>query len=141
MDYWTSKDVREVTKSHVNFVVADTKRWEQQAAYFLDTHWKVEAFVKNAGLGFAIPYMHGGNWHDYVPDFIVRLAGDPAAPARHLILEVKGFDEKAEAKKDAASRWVKAVNADGKHGTWSYAMVRQPSETAAAVEGALRAND
>ena len=67
-DFWTNKDVWPVEKSHVNYVVADTKRWEQSAAYFIDTHEAVEAFVKNAGLGFAIPYIHDGEPHDYVPD-------------------------------------------------------------------------
>lgn len=122
VDYWTSKDVREVVRSHLNYVVADTKVWEQSAAYILDTHPKVEAFVKNAGLGFAIPYLHNGQPHDYVPDFIVRLTGDPAV---HLILETKGFDELAEVKAAAAERWVAAVNADGQHGTWRYAMARK----------------
>ncbi len=27
--------------------------------------------MKNAGLGFAIPYLHNGQSHDYMPDFIV----------------------------------------------------------------------
>ncbi len=54
VDYWTSKDVREVSKSHVNYVVADTKQWEQAAAFYIDRNKRVEAFVKNAGLGFAI---------------------------------------------------------------------------------------
>jgi len=124
VDYWTSKDVREVVKSHLNYVVADTRVWEQSAAYVLDTHPGVEAFVKNAGLGFAIPYVHNGQSHDYVPDFIVRLTG---APTVHLILETKGFDELAEVKAAAAERWVAAVNADGQHGVWRYAMARKPS--------------
>lgn len=81
----------------------------------MDTHPKVEAFVKNAGLGFAIPYLHNGQPHDYVPDFILRLAGSPAV---HLILETKGFDELAEVKAAAAERWVAAVNADGQFGAW-----------------------
>jgi type III restriction enzyme len=34
-------------------VVQDSK-WEQSAAYHLDTHPRVVAFVKNQGLGFAI---------------------------------------------------------------------------------------
>ena len=37
VDFWTAKPVREVAKSHLNYVVADTK-WEQSAAYHLDTH-------------------------------------------------------------------------------------------------------
>ena len=28
-------------------------------------HDTVDAFVKNAGLGFAIPYLHNGQMHDY----------------------------------------------------------------------------
>ena len=53
MDIWTTKEVREIRKSHLNYVVADTRRWEEQAAYYLDTNDKVEAFVKNQGLNFA----------------------------------------------------------------------------------------
>lgn len=117
VDFWTSRDVREVQHSHVNFVVADTKKWEQSAAYVLDTHPAVYAFVKNAGLGFAIPYLHNGQPHDYLPDFIVRLRTEPR---RLLILETKGFDPLQDVKAAAAARWVAAVNADGTHGTWAY---------------------
>jgi len=122
VDYWTSKDVREVVTSHVNYVVADTSTWEQQAAYIIDTHPSVEAFVKNAGLGFAIPYIHNGQPHDYVPDFIVRLKTGPPV---HLIVETKGFDELADVKAGAAQRWVAAVNADGRMGTWRYEIARR----------------
>jgi type III restriction enzyme len=121
VDFWTSRDVREVRKSHLNYVVADTRVWEQSAAYILDTHAKVDAFVKNAGLGFAIPYMYNGQMHDYIPDFIVRLA---PADGRHVILETKGFDELVETKKAAALRWVSAVNAGGRYGQWRYALAR-----------------
>jgi type III restriction enzyme len=131
VDLWSSKDVRETLKSHVNLVVADTKVWEQSAAYTLERHGAVLAWVKNAGLGFAIPYLHNGEPHDYVPDFIVRLAGDPSV---HLILETKGFDDLAEVKVQAAQRWVSAVNADGRHGLWRYAMVRNPADVGAAIE-------
>jgi type III restriction enzyme len=79
----------------------------------------VDAFVKNAGLGFAIPYVHNGRGHDYQPDFIVRLKD-----GRHLILETKGFDELADVKAAAAERWVAAVNADRTFGRWEYAMAR-----------------
>jgi type III restriction enzyme len=121
VDYWTSKDVREVLRSHVNYVVADTKRWEQSAAYILDTHPSVDAFVKNAGLGFAIPYVHNGRGHDFQPDFIVRLNGTEPV---NLILETKGFDELADVKTAAAERWLAAVNADRQFGTWRIAMAR-----------------
>jgi type III restriction enzyme len=128
VDFWTSREVREVLRSHVNFVVADTKKWEQSAAYFLDTHRAVQAFVKNAGLGFSIPYVHDGQAHDYVPDFIVRLAGDGE---EYLILETKGYDPLESVKKQAAERWAAAVNAEGKFGRWSYAVAREPVQVEA----------
>jgi type III restriction enzyme len=131
VDFWTSRDVREVMRCHLNYVVADTKQWEQSAAYYLDKHVAVEAFVKNSGLGFAIPYLHNGQMHDYVPDFIVRLKTDPAS---HLILETKGYDPLEEVKRAAAERWVAAVNADGTHGQWSYRVVKKISEIPECIE-------
>jgi type III restriction enzyme len=130
VDLWTSRDVREVVQSHLNYVVADTKQWEQSAAYILDTHPSVDAFVKNAGLGFAIPYLHNGQPHDYIPDFIVRLKTNPAM---HVILETKGYDELKEVKKQAAERWVNAVNADGSYGEWRYEIVLRPTDVAACI--------
>jgi type III restriction enzyme len=117
VDFWTSREVRETVHCHLNYVVADTKVWEQSAAYVIDTHPRVQAFVKNAGLGFSMPYQLNGRPHDYVPDFIIRLKHDKPA---HLILETKGFDENKEVKIAAAKRWVDAVNADGSYGRWIY---------------------
>jgi type III restriction enzyme len=120
VDFWTAKPVREVTKSHLNYVVADTKQWEQAASFHLDTDPRVVAFVKNQALGFTIPYLHDGRTHDYIPDFIVRLENGV-----HLILETKGHDVLEHVKTQAAERWVAAVNADGSHGEWRYAIVHE----------------
>jgi type III restriction enzyme len=125
VDFWTSRDVREVVRSHLNYVVADTKQWEQSAAYVLDTHALVDAFVKNAGLGFAIPYVHNGQPHDYLPDFIVRLKTEPP---RFLILETKGYDPLDDVKRQAAERFVAAVNAEGSYGNWQYAVAKKVGE-------------
>lgn len=133
VDFWTSRDVREVIHSHVNLVAADTAKWEQSAAHVLDTHPAVEAFVKNAGLGFAIPYLHNGQVHDHLPDFLVRVRAEPAL---HLVLETKGFDPLEEVKTAAARRWVAAVNADGTHGRWAYALVKRVADVGPAVAGA-----
>ncbi len=129
VDYWTSKDVREVLKSHVNFVVADTKVWEQSAAYILDTHPAVEAFVKNAGLGFAVPYLHNGQPHDYLPDFIIRLTS-----GLHLIFETKGYDELGGVKAAAAERWTAAVNADAQYGRWAYGIARKITDAREVID-------
>jgi type III restriction enzyme len=133
VDFWTSREPREVVHSHVNYVIPDTKRWEQTAGYFIDTHSAVEAFVKNAGLGFAIPYLYNGQMHDYMPDFIVRLKTNPPI---HLILETKGFDEREEVKRAAAERWVAAVNADGTFGTWKYGLAKNPVDVPQLIDAA-----
>jgi len=125
VDFWTSRDVREVNRSHLNYAVADTKRWEQSAAFFIDTHRTVKSFVKNSGLGFAIPYLHNGQMHDYMPDFIIQLNTDAQ---RYLILETKGYDPLKDVKKAAAERWVSAVNSDGKFGNWAFEMAEHPTE-------------
>jgi hypothetical protein len=36
----------------------------------------------------------------------------------------------ADIKAQAADRWVKAVNADSRFGTWRYAMARKPGDIA-----------
>jgi len=130
VDYWTSREPREVIKSHLNYVVPDTQKWEQAAAYYIDRHTAVDAFVKNAGLGFAIPYLHNGQMHDYMPDFIIRLKTDPPV---HLILETKGYDPLEATKAAAAKRWVDAVNSDGTYGQWGYVLVHKTTEVAEAI--------
>jgi type III restriction enzyme len=130
VDFWTSKDVREVVKSHLNYVVADTKKWEQSATYYIDRHQDVLAFAKNAGLGFAIPYHHNGQIHDYIPDFLIRLKGDEE---KYVILETKGHDPLEEVKRAAAERWVSAVNADGKYGRWQYLLIKKIEDTTEAI--------
>jgi type III restriction enzyme len=118
-------------------VVADTKTWEQSTAYFIDRHEKVAAWVKNAGLGFAIPYFHNGQAHDYLPDFIIRLKTEPE---EHLILETKGFDPLEEVKKAAATRWVNAVNAEGSWGKWHYGIVRKPTDVTRKIDEVIAAD-
>jgi type III restriction enzyme len=127
VDFWTSKKVRDVQRSHLNYVVQDSK-WEQSAAYHLDQHPRVVAFVKNQGLGFAIPYLHNGQLHNYVPDFIVRLDNGV-----HLVLETKGHDLLEDVKTQAAERWVRAVNAEGSFGEWRYAISHNMNEIQALV--------
>jgi type III restriction enzyme len=132
VDFWTSREPREVIHSHLNYVVPDTAKWEQAAAYYIDTHSMVGAFVKNAGLGFAIPYFHNGQMHDYVPDFIVRMKGTPPI---HVVLEIKGYDPLAQVKRAAADRWVAAVNAEGSYGEWAYRLAKATTEVTAILTG------
>lgn len=134
VDFWTSRE-RPVIKSHVNYVVADTKQWEQSAAYFIDKDEKVDAFIKNAGLGFAIPYLYNGQMHDYEPDFIIRPKGEPEL---NVVLETKGYDPLKDVKRQAAERWVAAVNAAGDFGTWRYELIEKISDVAKRLAGIER---
>ena len=116
VDYSTRREPMPVLRSHVNFVVPDS-RWERIAATVLDQSPHVEAFVKNSGLGFAIPYVLRGTAHDYLPDFIVRSKGG----GRHWIVEIKGIsDELSDTKSRAAQQWCEAVNAEGSFGSWRF---------------------
>jgi type III restriction enzyme len=134
VDYWTSREPREVRRSHLNYIVPDTQKWEQSAAYYIDRHAATDAFVKNAGLGFAIPYFDNGEPHEYVPDFIVRLKVDGL---RHIILETKGYDPREQKKQEAAERWVNAVNASGKYGRWAYRLIKKPEHVVGVLSAAV----
>lgn len=134
VDFWTGKDVREVVNSHLNYVVADTKQWEQSAAYLIDTHPRVEAFVKNAGLGFGIPYFNNGEPHEFIPDFVIRFKDRENF---HLILETKGYDKLRDIKESAAKRWCAAVNHHGGFGTWEFKMVDGPAGVLPALKSSM----
>jgi len=133
VDYWTSREPVTIERSHVNYVVPDTKRWEQAAAYYIDKHNAVHSFVKNAGLGFAVPYLYNGQMHDYMPDFIIRLKGDSSF---HVILETKGYDPLEDVKRAAAERWVAAVNAEGSFGHWAYRIAKKTTEVSGIITAA-----
>src|SRR5207244_1512124 len=94
----------------------------------------VEAFVKNFGLGFAVPYLDNGEGHDYLPDFIVRLKTEPPC---HLVLEMKGYDPREQVKRAAAERWAMAVTSEGTFGQWLYAIAKAPSEIGGILEAAV----
>lgn len=133
VEYITRKEPFSVTKSHINYVVPDSQ-WERIAAYALDSHPAVHSFVKNSGLGFAIPYLHAGQGHDYLPDFIVRLQQDVPS---FVIVETKGHDERLQEKQNAAERWISAVNQDGRFGRWRYLLLRNRAAIAEEIQTEL----
>lgn len=134
VDYWTNKEVRDTTRSHVNYTIADS-RWEAQAAYYIDKHKQVAAYFKNTGKHFTIPYDVAGERHEFWPDFIMRLARDPN---EYVILETKGHDVFAEQKQQAAVRWCDAVTADGRWGKWSFRMPRSVEDVSFYLEQLAR---
>ena len=122
VDFHTTKPIYPVTRCHLNAMVADTQKWEQSAAFLLDSHAGVKSWVKNDRLGYFIPYRNRGLPARYVPDFLVVTDS-----AQNLIVEVKGqVTDRADAKSKAAQRWVDAVNRLGQHGPWHYLLVTDP---------------
>ena len=107
----TSREVYPTRKSHVNYVVADTETWEQIAAKTLEEIDEVECYVKNAFLGFTIPYVADGKDHPYLPDFIARCRVRDGRII-NLLIEITGMNKDKAAKKwYVENRWLPAVNA------------------------------
>ena len=121
--YTTKPNPHVTTKSHISHVVGDSA-WEIYAAQVLEKLEEVEAYAKNDHLGFQVYYMWAGSRRRYVPDFLIRLRG-----GRMLALEIKGTDSpQNKAKRDALDEWVRAVNAVGGFGEWSWDVAFQPAE-------------
>ena len=137
----TAKPTYPGRKSHVNLVVADTDLWEQVAAKHLDRIREVESYVKNAFLGFVIPYVQDGKEHKYLPDYIVRLR-TPKLRRANLILEITGFNkDKAIKRWYVRERWLPAVNnARGKLGLppWYFEEVEDIDNLKPQLEAAIR---
>jgi type III restriction enzyme len=129
VDFFTTKKTYPAKKSHLNLMVADTKKWEQSAAFLLDCHPGVIRWVKNDHLGFFIPYRLHGLPARYLPDFIVVTDRGLC-----VIVEIKGqVNDAADLKAKAARRWVEAVNRLGQHGRWAYLLVDDPTALGTAL--------
>ena len=106
----TAKKTWPTKKSHVNLVVADTDTWEQIAAKTLEKLPAVESYVKNAFLGFAIPYIAEGKERRYMPDYLVQLR-TPKLREAMLLLEITGFNKDKDIKRWYVNeRWLPAIN-------------------------------
>ena len=120
----TTRPVYATTKSHVNYVVADTDSWEQIAAKTFEDLDEVKYYVKNHFLDFTIPYIHDDEEHDFMPDFIVRVV-TPKGEKVNLIVEISGWSNdttghKAEKRRYTTDLWLPAANALGKYGRWEF---------------------
>jgi type III restriction enzyme len=108
----TARPVYPTKKSHVNLVVADTDSWEQIAAKTFEQIDAVQSYVKNAFLGFEVPYVDKqGTERKYLPDFLCRVK-TPDGELFNLIVEITGFAKDKELKRYfMQQRWLPAVNA------------------------------
>ena len=119
--WYSTKPNVSTVRSHISHVVGDAS-WEGYAANVFEKRDEVVAYAKNDHLGFQIMYMWNGSRRRYIPDFLVRLANGTT-----LVLEIKGEDSpQNKAKRAALDEWVKAVNAAGGFGAWSWDVAFAP---------------
>lgn len=132
VSFLTRKAAIPATRSEVSHVVLDGpggNTWEQILALECErADSPVAAYVKNDRLGFAIPYVHKGITHSYLPDFLIRLRRLPGEVFdRTLIVEVTGGRKQTQSPgptttkaETARNQWCPAVNNHGGFGRWGY---------------------
>ncbi|GJQ22678.1 type III restriction endonuclease subunit R [Candidatus Brocadia sapporoensis] len=121
--WWTSKPNEAFDKTHINFVVVDSK-WEYLEAKTINESKVVESFVKNDHLNFVIYYNYQGVVRRFFPDFICKLTN-----GEYLIIETKGQDnEQNKTKRAYLDEWCRAVNEHGGFGKWGWAVSFDPND-------------
>jgi len=127
--WWTSKPCEAFEKTHINFVVVDSK-WEYLEAKTINESKVVESFVKNDHLNFVIYYNYQGEVRRFFPDFICKLTN-----GEFLIIETKGQDnEQNKTKRAYLDEWCKAVNEHGGFGKWKWAVSFDPNDLQKIIE-------
>ena len=97
---------------------------KHQKLFVLDNASEVNAWVKNDHIGFEVFYIYRGVVRKYRPDFIIRLSSGDM-----LALETKGRDrDQDRTKRQFLDEWVKAVNAHGGFGQWSWDVSMNPGD-------------
>lgn len=123
--WWTTRAPAKIyatdpEKCHINRVVADSQ-WEIRLAQILESMDDVDRYVKNEHLDFSVPYVMDGMKQSYLPDFIVHLQDGEQDPLKVLV-EVSGQEKREKDIKtmSAATKWINAINADGRFGRWAF---------------------
>ncbi len=124
-------------KCHVSHCTADSN-WEHKMAEVCESMPEVEAYVKNQGLGFTIPYAHEGAERQYIPDYLVRWREPGAPEPLNLIVEVSGERKKDKVARVTTARdlWVPAINNCGQFGRWAFVEITDPWDAGAAMRRA-----
>ena len=128
----TARPVQPTEASYLNYVACHTGSWEQAATFQLERLARdgpVVCYLRNYRLEFTIPWEQYGEPRAWEPDFLVRLRNGSATT---VVLEIKGApDPEADAKHQAARRWVRAVNNWGRLGRWDFLVCRDPQRLGA----------
>ncbi len=123
--WWSSKPCEAFDKTHINFVVCDSK-WEYLEAKTINEFDEILSFVKNDHLNFVVYYNYQGVVRRYFPDFILKFKS-----GLNLILETKGQDnEQNKTKRAYLDEWCRAINQQGGFGKWNWAVSFNPNDLA-----------
>jgi type III restriction enzyme len=123
MTWYTCRPCEITQRSHISHVVFDST-WEANEAFELEKNKNVVSWAKNDHLGFVINYVFNGIIHKFYPDFLIKLKN-----GKTLVLEVKGIDsQQNKTKREYLDEWVRAVNEDGRFGTWTWAVSFRTSD-------------
>ena len=112
-----------VNRCHVNWVVLDSD-WEGEFCRVAEGHPRVNAYVKNHGLGLEVPYRFAGEMKRYRPDFIVLVDdGRGEEDLLRLVVEIKGYrgEDAREKANTMESYWIPGVNHLASYGRWAFA--------------------
>ncbi|MEX0702459.1 MAG: DEAD/DEAH box helicase family protein [Planctomycetales bacterium] len=121
--WYTTRPCEITRRSHINVAVYDST-WEATESFELDRNELVDAWVKNDHLGFEIMYVYRGVVRKYRPDFLIRLTNGTM-----LVLETKGQEtDEARTKHQFLDEWVRAVNAHGGFGRWTWDVSRDTAD-------------
>jgi len=121
--WWTSKPCEPFERTHINFVVVDSK-WEYLEAKTINESQHIKSFVKNDHLNFVVYYNFQGVVRRYFPDFICKMTN-----GENLIIETKGQDnEQNKTKRAYLDEWCRAINQHGGFGKWSWAVSFDPND-------------
>lgn len=121
--WWTSKPCEPFERTHINFVVCDSK-WEYLEAKTINESEYIKSFVKNDHLNFVVYYNFQGVVRRYFPDFICKMTN-----GENLIIETKGQDnEQNKTKRAYLDEWCRAVNQHGGFGKWKWIVSFDPND-------------
>jgi SOS-response transcriptional repressor LexA len=131
VSYRTVRLVEELEKSHLNY--AEIRSTDESIAIRnLENAPNIICFLPNSSnLGLRVPYEYSGNFHDYIPDFIIQFQSNEGESKNFLLLEIKGGGgefrdpNQVKAKNQAAKKWCEAVNNLKRYGRWNFDICRE----------------
>ena len=116
---------------------------EAKISEILDGHPGIEAWARNFGLGWSIPWFDDAqqSWREMDPDFVARVKTERGGPL-HLVIEFKG-QMQGEPEEEAKRRymndwWCPAVSRHGRYGRWKGVWIEDVSDAKRLISEACK---